>query len=78
MKETRNLKIISTTFTMLMLFAYASGFAQHDSVVWIQNDVPLHLVLIEQGQFEMGSPEEEPSRDPDESPVHQVNISNSF
>jgi formylglycine-generating enzyme required for sulfatase activity len=78
MKEIRNFMIISTILSLLMVDAYADSYARQDSVVWIQNDVPLHLLLIGEGQFDMGSPEEEPNRDPDESPVHKVKISQSF
>lgn len=54
------------------------SYANRDTVVWINEDTPVHFVLIEGGTFQMGSPETEHRRDGDESPVHEVEISKAF
>ncbi|MCP4671310.1 MAG: formylglycine-generating enzyme family protein, partial [Desulfobacula sp.] len=38
----------------------------------------MEFVLIPAGSFDMGSSEEEEKRDPDEGPVHSVNISSFY
>jgi len=42
----------------------------------IENGIEFILILA--GSFTMGTPDDEPERDSDESPVHEVTISNSF
>jgi formylglycine-generating enzyme required for sulfatase activity len=42
------------------------------------NDVKMEFVLIPDGEFDMGSPESEKDRLPNEGPVHKVKISRSF
>lgn len=49
-----------------------------DTVIWLNKDTPLHFKFIKSGAFSMGSPEGEPGRDKDESPVHRVQISKPF
>ena len=39
------------------------------------NGVDLDMILVEGGEFEMGSPENEPERDDDEGPQHRVTVS---
>jgi uncharacterized protein (TIGR02996 family) len=46
--------------------------------VYLRQGVRLKLALIPPGTFWMGSPEEEPERDDDEGPRHQVTISRGF
>ena len=40
--------------------------------------VKIELVLVQPGEFEMGSPDNEPGRDPSESPMHTVKIEQPF
>jgi len=42
------------------------------------NSIGMDFVLMPAGEFDMGSPSSEAGRDSDESPVHQVKISNAF
>ena len=60
-------------------------FAKPEGPEWIvelpglaQDATPLILVRIPPGSFQMGSPEPETGRDPNESPVHSVKITDSF
>jgi formylglycine-generating enzyme required for sulfatase activity len=46
--------------------------------VYLPGDVPLTLVRIPAGSFQMGSPDTEQSRDSDEGPLHTVNIAYDF
>ena len=52
--------------------------AGQDTTIWLNQDTPLHFVFIKSGSFLMGSPESEAGRDPDESPLRQVQISRPF
>ncbi|HNX04797.1 MAG TPA: SUMF1/EgtB/PvdO family nonheme iron enzyme, partial [Opitutales bacterium] len=45
---------------------------------WRLRDIGLDMVWIAPGSFQMGSPETEDSRDPDESPRHAVTLSKGF
>jgi len=45
---------------------------------WQDIAVPANMIWIPQGEFKMGSPEDEPGRYPDEGPVHEVTIPHGF
>ena len=74
-------RLYYTVLIPLFIFIVQPGsfaLTRQDTVVWINKNTPLHLVLIEGGSFLMGSPENEPVRDKDESPLHKVEISKPF
>lgn len=50
----------------------------NEITVYLPGDVPLTLVSIPAGSFQMGSPETERSRHTNEGPVHTVNIDYPF
>ena len=54
------------------------GTGPEEITVYLLGDVPLVLVRIPAGSFQMGSPDTERSRDSDEGPVHTVNIAYDF
>lgn len=46
--------------------------------IFLPGQVPLKMVRISPGLFQMGTPDSEPDFEPDESPLHLVNISYDF
>ncbi|NJL39793.1 MAG: formylglycine-generating enzyme family protein [Leptolyngbyaceae cyanobacterium SM1_4_3] len=44
----------------------------------LTDDVELDMILVEGGEFEMGSPEDEPERYDDEGPQHRVTVPTFF
>lgn len=66
--------IVSLFFVGLLLFSHFSVMAQPKEYV---NSLGMDFVLIPPGGFTMGSPPDEPFRDPDER-QHRVTISKSF
>lgn len=52
--------------------------AQDEVTIMLPGDVPLVLVRIPAGSFQMGSPDTERERGSDEGPVHTVNIAYDF
>jgi len=52
--------------------------AQNEITVRLPGNVPLVLVRVPAGSFQMGSPDTERSRSGDEGPVHTVNIAYDF
>ena len=53
-------------------------YAGEEITIMLPGDVPLVLVRIPAGSFQMGSPDTERSRDSDEGPVHTVNITYDY
>ncbi|MGB7088192.1 MAG: formylglycine-generating enzyme family protein [Phormidesmis sp.] len=54
----------------------AQGFVE--PALAVVDALPLHMVLIPAGSFMMGSPADEPERDDDEGPQHEVTVSSFF
>jgi formylglycine-generating enzyme required for sulfatase activity len=67
--------IIPIQFIVVMLSLTFSGYAEEPKEK-ITNSLGMELVLIQPGQFMMGSPEDEPGRYTGERP-HRVNLSTS-
>ncbi len=44
----------------------------------LAGDIDLDMILVEGGEFTMGSPEDEPARDDDEGPQHLVTVPSFF
>ena len=68
--------IIPIQFIVVMLSLAFSGYAEQPKEK-ITNSLGIELVLIQPGQFMMGSPEDEPGRYTGERP-HQVNLTKPF
>jgi len=64
--------------TKAQVKAVDGGSGAQEVTVYLPGNVPLVLVRIPSGSFQMGSPDTERSRDSDEGPVHTVNIGYSF
>ena len=79
-----NTRIIDTSWHPLITGCpprWASGWGQDQWGVFVEitlQDVTQRLRWIPPGQFWMGSPEEEPGRDDDEGPRHQVTLSEGY
>jgi formylglycine-generating enzyme required for sulfatase activity len=54
----------------------AQGYIE--PLLTVESALPLHLVLIPDGTFTMGSPDDEPEHDPSESPLHLVTVPKFF
>jgi formylglycine-generating enzyme required for sulfatase activity len=68
--------IIPIQFIMVMIALVFNGYAEQPKEK-ITNSLGMELVLIQPGQFMMGSPEDEPGRNSGEKP-HQVNLTKPF
>jgi|APCOG7522876152_1049122.scaffolds.fasta_scaffold15171_2 formylglycine-generating enzyme required for sulfatase activity len=68
--------IIPIQFIMVMVALVFNGYAEQPKEK-ITNTLGMELVLIQPGQFMMGSPEDEPGRNSGEKP-HQVNLTKPF
>ncbi len=66
------------TQTKAQVKAVDGGTGPQEVTVYLPGNVPLVLVHIPAGSFQMGSPDTERSRSFDEGPVHTVNIGDSF
>ena len=79
----RNPCFVMTLATVLTVMVGAARVAlcQGDGetlTIMLPGDVPLEIVHIPAGSFQMGSPDTEGSRDADEAPVHGVTIDYDF
>jgi len=68
--------IIPIQFIMVMVALVFNGYAEQPKEK-ITNTLGMELVLIQPGQFMMGSPEDEPGRSSGEKP-HRVNLTKPF
>ena len=59
-------------FTLHCTPRTAQGFVE--SLLAVRDALPLHMVLVPGGTFLMGSPDDEPERENDESPQHEVMV----
>ncbi len=55
-----------------------TGRGYKEPLLEITNGLPLHMVLVLGGTFTMGSPEDEPKRDEEEGPQHEVIVPTFF
>ncbi len=81
---TNSVKYISKSivFLLVLIFSvnhlYCQGNPLKDTVLYINDSVFIELVQVPEGDFLMGSPEDEEERDKDEGPIHKVTISYPF
>ena len=68
--------IIPIQFIVVMIVLVFNGYAEQFEEK-ITNSLGMELVLIQPGQFMMGSPEDEPGRSSGEKP-HRVNLTKPF
>lgn len=72
------MKIAFCTLIIFCMGTNAWAFSGKDTLVYISDSVSISFQFIPAGYFQQGSPEDEPNRQPDEGPRHQVVISQDF
>ena len=61
-----------------VLLGFACSAMAEEITIMLPGNVPLVMVRVPAGSFQMGSPNAERARNPDEGPVHTVNIAYDF
>ncbi|MEL6384159.1 MAG: formylglycine-generating enzyme family protein [Cyanobacteria bacterium J06626_18] len=65
---------LDTTAPALIRRVSRTGKGYQEPLLTITDALPLHMVLIPQGSFTMGSPDDEPERRDTEGPQHEVTV----
>jgi formylglycine-generating enzyme required for sulfatase activity len=61
-----------------MMWIGENSYKPNEITVYLPGNVPMTFVEISSGTFQMGSPDDERSRDTDEGPVHAVSFAHNF